>query len=65
MTDFNPGNLSGGDLLIVGSPINGWRPTLKITVLLAQLGNGRLRASRPQRSTPASASSSMATPPRR
>ncbi|MCO4275973.1 hypothetical protein NG701_16345 [Pseudarthrobacter sp. HLT3-5] len=26
-TDFNPGNLSGGDLLIVGSPINGWRPT--------------------------------------
>jgi flavodoxin len=43
VTDFNPGNLSGGDLLIVGSPINGWRPTPKITELLAQLGNGRLR----------------------
>jgi flavodoxin len=42
VTDFNPGNLSVGDLLIVGSPINGWRPTPKITELLGQLGNGKL-----------------------
>lgn len=43
VTDFNPGNLSAGDLLIVGSPINGWRPTPKITELLGQLGNGKLQ----------------------
>jgi flavodoxin len=43
VTDFNPGNLSGGDLLIVGSPINGWRPTPKITELLGQLANGKLK----------------------
>lgn len=43
VTDFNPGNLSVGDLLIVGSPINGWRPTPKITELLGQLGNGKLQ----------------------
>ena len=43
VTDFRPGNLSAGDLLVVGSPINGWRPTPKIMELLAQLGNGRLK----------------------
>ncbi|HET7139137.1 MAG TPA: flavodoxin domain-containing protein [Arthrobacter sp.] len=42
VTDFDPGNLSAGDLLIVGSPINGWRPTPKITELLGELGNGKL-----------------------
>jgi flavodoxin len=42
VTDFNPATLSGGDLLVLGSPINGWRPTPKITDLLAQLGNGKL-----------------------
>ncbi|HJV99653.1 MAG TPA: flavodoxin domain-containing protein [Arthrobacter sp.] len=43
VTEFNPGILAGGDLLVVGSPINGWRPTPKITELLTQLGNGRLK----------------------
>ncbi|HEY9355271.1 MAG TPA: flavodoxin domain-containing protein [Arthrobacter sp.] len=43
VTEFNPGILAGGDLLIVGSPINGWRPTPKITELLGQLGNGKLK----------------------
>ncbi|XTR51107.1 hypothetical protein ACOM2C_11975 [Pseudarthrobacter sp. So.54] len=32
-----------GNLLVVGSPINGWRPTPKITALLSDLGNGSLR----------------------
>jgi flavodoxin len=41
--DFNPGTLSAGDLLVVGSPINGWRPTARITELLTQLGHGRLK----------------------
>ena len=43
VTDFKPGSLAGGDLLVVGSPINGWRPTAKITDLLGQLGNGKLK----------------------
>lgn len=43
VTDFKPGSLAGGDLLVVGSPINGWRPTPKITELLGQLGNGKLK----------------------
>ena len=43
VTDFNPATMSGGDLLVLGSPINGWRPTPKITELLAQLGNGNLQ----------------------
>ncbi|MEC5190678.1 MULTISPECIES: flavodoxin family protein [unclassified Arthrobacter] len=41
--DFKPESLAPGDLLVVGSPINGWRPTLKITALLSDLGNGSLR----------------------
>ncbi|MGY2744708.1 flavodoxin family protein [Arthrobacter sp. UYCu723] len=41
--DFNPGVLAAGDLLVVGSPINGWRPTPKITELLSALGNGPLK----------------------
>jgi flavodoxin len=40
--DFKPEALSAGDLLVVGSPINGWRPTPKITALLSALGNGAL-----------------------
>lgn len=40
--DFNPGDLALGDLLVVGSPINGWRPTPKINELLSALGNGQL-----------------------
>lgn len=42
VTEFNPGILAGGDLLVVGSPINGWRPTPRITELLTQLGGGKL-----------------------
>lgn len=43
VTDFDPGSLAAEDLLVVGSPINGWRPTPKITQLLAQLGEGKLK----------------------
>src|SRR5512141_159076 len=41
--DFKPGTLAAGDLLVVGSPINGWRPTPKITALLSALGDGSLQ----------------------
>lgn len=41
--DFNPRDLAAGDLLVVGSPINGWRPTPKITELLSALGDGQLK----------------------
>ncbi|AUZ34962.1 flavodoxin [Arthrobacter sp. PGP41] len=34
---FDAGSLKSGDLLVVGSPINGWRPTPKITQALADL----------------------------
>lgn len=34
---FDPGSVQSGDLLVVGSPINGWRPTPKITQALADL----------------------------
>lgn len=40
--DFRPVDLAAGDLLILGSPINGWRPTPKITELLSTLGDGHL-----------------------
>lgn len=40
--DFKPEALAAGDLLVVGSPINGWRPTPKITTLLSSLGSGTL-----------------------
>ena len=35
---FDPGALHPGDLLVVGSPINGWKPTARITEALAELG---------------------------
>lgn len=41
--DFRPKDLVAGDLLILGSPINGWRPTPKISELLAALGDGHLK----------------------
>lgn len=41
--DFRTESLDAGDLLVVGSPINGWRPTPKITALLSALGNGALK----------------------
>ena len=40
---FKPEALAAGDLLVVGSPINGWRPTPKITSLLSALGSGSLK----------------------
>lgn len=42
VADFKATVLAEGDLLVVGSPINGWRPTPKITELLTTLGDGRL-----------------------
>lgn len=42
VTDFQATALAEGDLFVVGSPINGWRPTPKITELLSGLGDGRL-----------------------
>jgi flavodoxin len=42
VADFNPGDLALGDLLVVGSPVNGWRPTPRITALLAALASGQL-----------------------
>jgi flavodoxin len=41
--DFRPIDLAAGDLLILGSPINGWRPTPKISELLSSLGDGHLK----------------------
>lgn len=41
--DFRPDDLAAGDLLVLGSPINGWRPTPKITQLLSMLGDGHLK----------------------
>jgi flavodoxin len=35
---FDTEALHPGDLLVVGSPINGWKPTARITELLADLG---------------------------
>lgn len=35
---FDAGALYPGDLLVVGSPINGWKPTARIIEALADLG---------------------------
>jgi len=43
VSDFRPEDLTAGDLLVLGSPINGWRPTPKITELLSTLGDGHLQ----------------------
>lgn len=43
VSDFRPDDLAAGDLLVLGSPINGWRPTPKITELLSTLGDGHLK----------------------
>ena len=42
--EFQPETLAAGDLLVVGSPINGWRPTPKITSLLWPSAAGPSRA---------------------
>ena len=39
---FDTETLHPGDLLVVGSPINGWKPTARITEMLADLGRRRL-----------------------
>lgn len=43
VVDFDPRTLATDDLLVVGSPVNGWRPTARISALLAQLDDGRLK----------------------
>ncbi|MER2135460.1 MAG: flavodoxin domain-containing protein [Arthrobacter sp.] len=40
---FSPESLQPGDLLVVGSPINGWRPTPIISAALEALGRDQLR----------------------
>jgi len=41
--DFDARDLAAGDLLVVGSPINGWRPTPKVTELLSGIGQDQLK----------------------
>jgi flavodoxin len=36
--EFRRGDVSAGDLLVVGSPINGWRPTPKTMQALTDVG---------------------------
>jgi len=43
---FKAEELHAGDLLVVGSPINGWRPTARITEALSSLGADQLRGVR-------------------
>jgi flavodoxin len=43
ISDFNTDDLKDTSLLIVGSPINGWRPTEKITKWLASLTSEQLK----------------------
>lgn len=40
---LNPSSLAGVDLLVVGSPIIGWRPSEKMQAFLARLAEGSLR----------------------
>jgi len=46
VTSFNAQELQAGDLLVVGSPINGWRPTARITEALSSLDTDQLRGVR-------------------
>ena len=41
--EFRSKDLQPGDLLVVGSPINGWRPTPIISAALDAFGPGQLR----------------------
>jgi flavodoxin len=43
---FRPETLQEGDLLVVGSPINGWRPTPIVMAALEALGPDRLNGVR-------------------
>jgi flavodoxin len=42
VNDVKQADLNGIDLLIVGSPINAWRPTKKITAFLNDIRSGKL-----------------------
>jgi flavodoxin len=42
VNDVNENTLRGIDMLVVGSPINAWRPTPKIKKLLGELSEGDL-----------------------
>jgi flavodoxin len=43
VANFQPHDLTDVQLLIVGSPINGWRPSEKMGKFLASLQDGQLR----------------------
>jgi len=43
VTDFNNNELEGIDLLIVGSPIIGWKPSERMSKLLASLSKDQLK----------------------
>lgn len=42
VSDFDTKNLDGIDLLVIGSPINAWRPSGKIIKFLTGLNSGQL-----------------------
>ena len=43
IADYSKDDLEGVELLIVGSPINGWRPTVKISEFLSDLSTAGLQ----------------------
>ena len=46
LADLAQGGLTGVDLLVVGSPINAWKPTERMKSFLDGLGEGSLRGVR-------------------
>lgn len=42
VSDFSKKEIEGNELLVVGSPVNGWRPTEKINKFLEGFSNGQL-----------------------
>ncbi len=46
VADFNAGELKGGGLLVVGSPIIGWKPSEKMGAFLAGLAKDQLKGYR-------------------
>ncbi|MCI4657177.1 flavodoxin family protein [Cryobacterium zhongshanensis] len=43
VSTVSPDSLTGVDLLVLGCPINGWRPSPRMLAFLDQLGAGSLR----------------------
>ncbi len=43
VSDFDMSEIEGIDLLVVGSPINGWRPSQKMAKFLSELAEGQLK----------------------